>query len=302
MKKNELVAILKNQGYKVEESVNAYGEDMISIKSDDAAVVGAVLQGNKLKSFLDSYENEEDVLKFTSVMFNTDQFQSIKKFTADLKDPEYVKKNIIPCIRKKGVKDDAVVFPVREHLLTYDDLEVYFRIRSNEKDATTIIKKGMLEFLGIDTDNLIDLAEDNIKDDYTVKSMLDQLREMHALPEEMIAGMDECPMVVITTSDMNYGAYAINVPEILDRACLKMNSDTIMVIPSSINEIICIPYDWRMNEDEVSEMICSENDTEVLPSQRLGDHPYIYHISDHNIFPTDVPEIPDPVEYEDLPF
>lgn len=302
MKKNELVAILKNQGYKVEESVNAYGEDKISIKSDDAAVVGVVLQGNKLKSFLDSYENEEDVLKFTSVMFNTDQFQSIKKFTADLKDPEYVKKNIIPCIRKKGVKDDAVVFPVREHLLTYDDLEVYFRIRSNEKDATTIIKKGMIEFLGINTDNLIDLAEDNIKDDYSVKSMLDHLRELHALPEEMIAGMDECPMVVITTSDMNYGAYAINVPEILDRACLKMNSDTIMVIPSSINEIICIPYDLRMNENEVTDMICSVNDTTVMPSQRLSDHPYIYDMSDHNIFPTDVPEIPDPVEYEDLPF
>ena len=65
--------------------------------------------------------------------------------------------------------------------------------------------------------------------------------------------------------------------EVLEQLCSMFNVSKLFVIPSSVHEILAVPY---RNDPEIidfiNESIHEINDTELNPMDILSDHVYIY--------------------------
>ncbi len=82
------------------------------------------------------------------------------------------------------------------------------------------------------------------------------------------------PMAVITNTAKNYGAAAILNKDAMMKiadAC----EDDLYIIPSSVHECITIPKSV-MEPEELREMVCQVNQTQVLPEERLSDDVYFF--------------------------
>ena len=55
----------------------------------------------------------------------------------------------------------------------------------------------------------------------------------------------------------------------------KHQTRRIAVLPSSIHEMLLIPNTGGFSEAELSEMVKSVNETEVIPEERLTDRVYV---------------------------
>lgn len=96
------------------------------------------------------------------------------------------------------------------------------------------------------------------------------------------AGMEaaRCPMYVLTNKSYRNGAVQILNKNALDSATGHIGSDSIIILPSSIHELIMLPAD-RGDEDpdyarELADIVRIVNDTDVLEQEILSYHVYHY--------------------------
>ena len=91
------------------------------------------------------------------------------------------------------------------------------------------------------------------------------------------------PLYVVTNKERKYGASAIINKERLSDYCHEMDINKIVVIPSSIHEMLFLPWDEEIDErymDEryMDEMIQGVNDILVSPVEQLGNKSYIMEV------------------------
>ena len=55
----------------------------------------------------------------------------------------------------------------------------------------------------------------------------------------------------------------------------KHNTDKVVVLPSSVHEMLLVPYTEEIDIDTFSEMVEEVNTAEVDPTERLTDRAYI---------------------------
>ncbi len=77
---------------------------------------------------------------------------------------------------------------------------------------------------------------------------------------------------------MKYGASAIINKERLSDYCHEIDINKIVVIPSSIHEMLFLPWDEEIDERYMDEMIQEVNDTLVSPIEQLGNKSYIMEV------------------------
>ena len=73
------------------------------------------------------------------------------------------------------------------------------------------------------------------------------------------------PLYVVTNKERKYGASAIINKERLSDYCHEMDINKIVVIPSSIHEMMFLPWDEEIDERYMDEMIQGVNDILVSP-------------------------------------
>lgn len=187
---------------------------------------------------------------------------------------DYVKDHLVLCIAPKGTNKDNLTIP-------YLDLELYFRVKIGKRKEVVgsyKVKEEMLKSLNVTTEILLETALNNT--DYITSSMMDILADMLSdngddLPVEMLNDADKIAQVVITNISKTHGASAIYKKEILKKLADKYESD-LYIIPSSIHEIIVLPYDKSISIADMNMMIKDTNENEVAPEERLSDHVYIF--------------------------
>lgn len=81
-----------------------------------------------------------------------------------------------------------------------------------------------------------------------------------------------------TLEEMKYGASAIINKERLSDYCHEIDINKIVVIPSSIHEMLFLPWDEEIDERYMDEMIQELNDTLVSPIEQLGNKSYIMEV------------------------
>lgn len=84
-----------------------------------------------------------------------------------------------------------------------------------------------------------------------------------------------CPMYVLTNTEKLYGASCMLYPGLLDEISQKLHSD-LMILPSSIHEVILLPAIARSQSSELAGLVMDINQTELQADEILSDHVYYY--------------------------
>ena len=94
---------------------------------------------------------------------------------------------------------------------------------------------------------------------------------------DSILGMPKgtSPLTVVTTKDCYLGAACLTDIEFIDTLAENMNANLI-ILPSSIHEILVIPMIDEYKATELTEIINQVNTSCIEPEIRLGDKPLFY--------------------------
>ena len=89
---------------------------------------------------------------------------------------------------------------------------------------------------------------------------------------------DMPPLYVLTNASTIKGASAILNKQALAEFGKKHKTNKIVVLPSSVNEMLLTPYTEETDIDAFSAMVEEINNAEVDPTERLTDRAYIITI------------------------
>lgn len=161
----------------------------------------------------------------------------------------------------------------------FHDLSIVFEYlvsQENIGSASILINNTYLKLWDVDTDELYRIASINTPNlrKYVLKNMKDILRDMIGV---MDSGEleDVFPMYVLTNESAIQGAACILYPNLL-RDFAKAAQSNLFIIPSSINEMLILPYADSADSEQIKEIIWEVNKTQVATEEVLSDNLYIY--------------------------
>ena len=102
--------------------------------------------------------------------------------------------------------------------------------------------------------------------------------ETDDIQNEMTKMQDEIPMYVLSNEQNYFGASVLYYPGALKEISKRFQSDLI-ILPSSIHEVIVLPVNGKEQFDEMNEMIKEINKDQVADEEVLSDHLYYYNRS-----------------------
>ena len=188
---------------------------------------------------------------------------------------EYAKTHVIPCVRRKTNEFDTIVkfYPAR-----YEDIEVYYRVIVNDK-GSYIVRPEDLKAWNIDEDILDRFAKLNFQCKSVIKDMFTILSNEFGIALPTPCG--ESRMYVATTNDMRFGGSYLVMTDLITDFCYRHNYKHVILIPSSIHEIIIVPVsdeDTMIDKDIITEMVREVNATEIEEDEQLSDRAYDFFL------------------------
>lgn len=175
----------------------------------------------------------------------------------------------------------------KPHRRIYDDLALFYKVlvSETEEDLASIpITNAIAEdSLGLNEEEIYNLALYNTRVLFpcTTTPMLDVLMSMTGieLEDEEAESMD-AGMILVTNNKMLHGAVNLIYPDVFKDIAKKFNTDKLIIIPSSVHELITLPGELHGSFDEtveyVSEMVSSITDEHVNQEDKLSKSVYYY--------------------------
>ena len=186
---------------------------------------------------------------------------------------QYILDNVLPKIisienQDAFLKEKIICVPVLDMIVTF-----YLPIKDEEKGILSV--KITEEFLeSITFDELKNAAITNIEKTYrieTLESMLAEMGESSTLSE------DPYPMYVLTNDSKINGASAVISTNIMKKLSERMNTEEIILLPSSIHEFIAIPFSDEVEFPFLLDLVKNVNKHIVNIEEKLTDSVYIWH-------------------------
>lgn len=153
----------------------------------------------------------------------------------------------------------------------FDGIEEYLYIMT--EDGKININDDFLKYFNVPVESAWRVAEENTKRDSIIFSMADFFKDVAD-----VKNFIKIPLYVVTNKEMKYGASAIINKERLSDYCHEIDINKIVVIPSSIHEMLFLPWDEEIDERYMDEMIQGVNDILVSPVEQLGNKSYIMEV------------------------
>lgn len=173
------------------------------------------------------------------------------------------------------------------HILYLDLAIVFYCLISTTPtgSATILIHNQHLNFWNIQTDELYQQALRN-----TPSLLKVEIKNMNDIMQEFLTDteLDDCidedntPMYVLTNNQKLYGAGCILYSDVLNQFSTKLKTD-LYILPSSVHEVILLPATPSTSVEELNQMVCDVNESQVLNEEILSDHVYLYSLSDKTI-------------------
>ena len=173
------------------------------------------------------------------------------------------------------------------------DLAVTFyygvRLKEISDDTASIqIENSHLEMWGIDEGTLFDLAMENTVREMPARCMticeviLEIMKSNDMIPEKSSVEKfkreaDEVPMYVLSNDKNYFGASVIYYPGLLRQIAEKAGADLI-ILPSSIHEVILMPVIHGKRQEALNEMIVDINENHVEKEEVLSNHWYYFDL------------------------
>lgn len=172
--------------------------------------------------------------------------------------------------------------------IPYLDLAICFYYAFGDTqigEGAILIQRSHMEMWNTDVKELFELAQENTSKLYPVEIMrMRTLLEsiLGAKELEIIEDIEPATMYVLTNKKRIQGAAAILYKDVLEDIAQKLGIG-FYIIPSSIHEVILIPYNKGMGVDAIKNMIYDVNRTQLEPEEVLSDSLYAYDNKDKRI-------------------
>ncbi|MBE5870440.1 MAG: hypothetical protein E7294_04180 [Lachnospiraceae bacterium] len=166
--------------------------------------------------------------------------------------------------------------------LSFLDLAIVFYCSVEMEEygkGTILIHNSHLSLWNITKEELVRIAKINTPKllPCRIRSMESVLKEMmsEALFAKEVAGADSLPLFVMTNSEGCFGASVILYPDVLADFAGYCNCN-LMIIPSSVHEVLVVPAIGSMGAEDYNEMIQDTNQNHVAQVDVLSDHVYYF--------------------------
>lgn len=144
--------------------------------------------------------------------------------------------------------------------------------------ASILIHNHHLEFWKLNTEDLYHIAMSNTANDFNIILMSAIIRAV--MDEELADGiMDsaDCEMSVLTNQYKMYGAVGMLHKEILNQYMKAKQAEKIVILPSSIHEVLLIPCNVLPDMEFLKSMVREANATQIQSEEVLSNNVYVYN-------------------------
>lgn len=201
----------------------------------------------------------------------------IRESARKLMDWNSIKDKVYPILVSQEVNDR---FLERYVCTPFLDLAVIYEVRISEGEYGTVSSKitySLLNFYGISKTELHQQALENMKQDgYSMVDLMNQMFRFFVDGKEKVEGdieLEAGKMYIFSNKSKCHGAAGLLYEDFLKE---KLGNRTAFIIPSSIHESLFIPVIDGMSANELNEMICQVNETELRACERLSNHCYLW--------------------------
>ncbi len=164
---------------------------------------------------------------------------------------------------------------------------LYYRLPDQTmKDATIMIQNRDLEHWNVDEETLFQAALHNTFREHSfhikpIGELIGQL-EGDSLTEEETDELSMCSMFVLTNSNGFCGAISMINEELMGHIADSFGLNLIL-LPSSIHELILLPDSGLFSRKELNQTIQEINSKAVAPTDILSNHSYYYDRGHHAV-------------------
>ena len=195
---------------------------------------------------------------------------------------EYIKANIFIGIQKTTSEK------IEKKNTFLKEIESYLYIKKEQEEGiySAKITEDILNNIEFEKEELWKIAEENTLKETNIISMIDLMKELlkndtdEELKEAICKMEDDSinkKMYVVTNKLRLRGASSILNNDILKEVSDKLETKKFVILPSSIHEIIVVPY-FDDCEDYFDEMVTDVNKTNVSPLEQLVDRAYVIEL------------------------
>lgn len=195
-------------------------------------------------------------------------YESHKSFEFDVNmlfDRDFILNSIYIGLQKVSNEE------IEKRLCDFAEIESYLYIRgeeSREGSYSIKVSKAILDRANISEVEAWEQAQTNTEAETSLESMAKVMSEM--LGFEYSEEMDEqTPFFVISNKSRVKGASAILNKKVLAEFGERYGTNKIVVCPSSIHEMLLVPYSEEIDLDSFSEIVSCVNNEEVDPTEQL---------------------------------
>lgn len=257
----KIIEKLADNGYDAEyRTINKNGIDYDSIVVKMTDTIGANFYPDEMAG--DADKIADDIMEIMKKENNNRNVGSINNMISNASNWDYVKDNLFTGIRAKTSQENII----KKDFL---DMEVYMYV--TVEGGRIVLQNGLANTLNKSVDELFEQAVKNSKNTYTSFNMGD-----------MIAGAESVGMIILTNNKMTYGASAITDTDFLDSVCDKVGNDNLIILPSSVHEVIVVSGD-SIDPNACMTMVKEINATQVAPVDRLTDNVYKYNRNEKKV-------------------
>ena len=179
--------------------------------------------------------------------------------------------------------EDVVSFP-------FEDLSIVFYLllqQSPTGQMSALIHKRHMKQWQTTPEELLALAETNTPRllPPVLKPMADVMENIArthidqeyepGMIDRIFPGHEAMPLYVLSNSTALNGACVMLYPDVLKNFAEQLDRD-LVILPSSIHEVLLLPYDEDIRICDLAEMVTGINQNEVAVEDRLSDHVYLY--------------------------
>lgn len=272
MTREMIITELSNRGYKAEaQNTIKNGVELEGIRILTDSNIAPVIY---TKAIIENAENENKSLdEVVSAIIST--YESHKSFEFDVNmlfDRDFILNSIFVGLQKVSTED------IEKKLCEdFEGIESYLYIRGEaDREGSYSIKvsKAILDRANISEVEAWEQAQTNTEEETSLESMAKVMCEMMNM--EYSEDMDEMtPFFIISNKSKVKGASAILNKKVLAEFGERYHTNKIVVLPSSVHEMLLVPYTEEIDLDTFSDMVGQVNSSEVDPTEQLVDRAFI---------------------------
>lgn len=189
--------------------------------------------------------------------------QMSKPIDIPMPDKEFILREVQPCLL--GV--NSTEYSKDKVMDVWLDLIVVYRINIQIEDAmgAIAITKGLAKSCNLTEEEIKEAALANVR---AVAGMIPFIDNLVPLEDLNVPLEGIC---IVTNENNTYGASVVMNPDVVKELWDKFGD--VWVAPSSVHEMILIPK--TISLEEIKDIVCTVNRTEVRPTEVLSDTVYV---------------------------